>query len=505
LTTRYMRTMRIKHGISILLIVVLLIVSWYQILRQSLIGGDGGFQYFIHPFFTGDGGLPLVLFRPDAGARLLYELVVRIFGDNIVPFQYIALIGLIVVCISFYFLVYQLTSNKPIALLSTILFGVNFTTTFEMVAIGSFAFFAQRMIQLVPQFISLVCFDRSVRGKNRFLAFFSILFFILAFLLAQYSMLFVPFFFLYLFSLLIAKKHPVSAPIGFSLLFVFAVVSYVLLFWLAKMTPEPPYSGSVNLALFWTHYGVTIPSQLLRQLTILTIPDSIIRYGTSLLQRSYNDGIVYLYLPVLGLYAVIGAYLYRKETSLRSVMLSCLLYFPVIFFLNLFIRGDEVTKIYTSSRYLHLASISFSIFWGIFLFVLVKSSFAGKILGTVIILLWIIYNTVAIRAEIQKEFYQHIAVKKSLEFVKSLAPYYQTDSIVIVPSPLSYYGSYFAQMFYGKDKTVFAPYFSDWANTLPRPFDPNRDFIFDYDSNKSTVTDRTNEYKSIIAERTTRP
>jgi len=224
-----------------------------------------------------------------------------------------------------------------------------------------------------------------------------------------------------------------------------------------------------------------------------------------MVDRSYNDGIVLFYIPVILLYLGSAILLWKRESILRAIIFTSLTFLPVIFVLNLLMRGDEVTKIYTSSRYLHLAGVSFSIFWAIASYSMIKRGLLGSLFVGVLLIWWMLNNIGSIWKEIDKEAYQHIAVKKSLQYVRNLAPTFSTDSIIIVPSELGYYGSYYVQIFYGKEKTAIYPYFSNWANELLRPFDLKKDVILEYDLERETIIDRTEQYREIIAERTAEP
>src|SRR3989344_7118001 len=218
-----------KYVLPIIFIWLLTGAAWFKILNQTLIG-EGGYYNYIHRFFSGHDGFPLSLFRYDAGARLIYDLVRSVFNDNLLPFQYIMLLGVTLVGVCFYFLVYELTHRRGIAGIAAILFSINFSTVFEMIAIGNFQFFGQRVAQLVPEFFSFLFFVRSMKRKSVTLGVLSLIFLAIALLFAQYGIFFVPFYIIYAIAFVTIEKNDRSRKAfaliltGFSILVSYGVL-----------------------------------------------------------------------------------------------------------------------------------------------------------------------------------------------------------------------------------------------------------------------------------------
>lgn len=489
-----------KHLLPIVILLTLGFIAWHKILNQVIMG-EGGFYNYIHGFFFGTGFFPYSLFRHDAGARIIYDIVRVLFGDNVLPLQYIMLIGLLCLSVVFYAVVFEITKSKVVAFVSGILFTVNFSTVFEMIAIGNVQFFAQRVLQLIPEGLSFFFFVRFIRTKNIFHAISSLFLYIVAVLTAHYAFFFTPLYFSYAIALLF--RYPRTsvhwAHVGFMLMLYVAIS--LLIMQLSIKIGRGSVVQTVNLFTFLSRESPVIPYQVFRQLTILTVPDLIIRSSMRQWNLPYDQVIQRYFVPVFLSYLSMLFIVWKRQKQWRAAIVMCLLFLPTVFILNLFMRGDEVTKIYTSSRYLHVASIGFSLFWGIAASTFLVKSQRSRLIVSLLLLLWTTYNIRAIWTEIDKEMYLHDAVKTSLQYVKKLSSTLSDDSIVVTPSVLGYYGTYFFDIFYGREQIKFTPYYSDWPNEMPRPFDPSKDFIIDYDYSAHEVRDRTNEYRDIIRSR----
>lgn len=116
-------------------------------------------------------------------------------------------------------------------------------------------------------------------------------------------------------------------------------------------------------------------------------------------------------------------------------------------------------------------------------------------------LFYIVINIRSVWVYIDQDYYLHKASKASFNYIRSIKSKLGDDSIVIVPNIIGYYGARFSQTYYGKTHTIFTPFFSNWANELPRQFDPKKDVIIEYDYKEQVVRDRSNEYADIISQR----
>lgn len=495
-----------KNIISILVIVILMVISWYKILSLTFTGE--GYYYF----FFGLKENPN-FFRYDIGASLLFDLLEPIFRDNFFPFQLLLLFSFVVIVTLFYFVVYKMTERKMIALFSAILFGLNYNTVFEMIGTGAYQNFVQRVLFLLILFSSFILFLKFLKNQKIFFYLLSLILAIVGVGLAHFNFFYVLFLMAFILGFLLTKKMSYRKILFISfcslIYFItsFLIVNIPVIFKMNNLVPSEGF-----FSYFFNNIA-QITVQFFRQLTILSIPEVIFRQLFSIFNISYiefiyrSQGIQYLYLPIFLLYLLTGIFLYKKEKKLRPAIFASLLFLPLIHVFNMYMRGDKIVFLEPGNRYLFVPGMAYSVFWAIFLTVFSEISSKTKMIGYSILTFWIIMQIFAINNQFQKELSTHVTTKKIISYFKNdLSSKLKDDSIVVTPYIMGNWGSWYINMFYGRKDTVFIPRMTpeiEWREelkrgTLKRSFDPKKDFIIYYDENSQTVIDITKDYKSII-------
>ncbi len=479
-----------QHTTNCIIIFFVIILAWNRILGQTFLG-EGNY-YFFHRFLENG-----ILFGYDLGARLLFDVLTPIFRDNYFLYQLFALTSFSFIAVLFYFFVNEFTKRKDIAFVATILFGVNYTTSFEMLATGAYQNFSQRIFFLIPLLLSFTFFYKSKDGKSKYYL-PSLLLCSLSLLLAQYNIFLLAFLVAYtMASILIKSKRNkrIIQELFWILPFILVGVFIVYL---------PVFLGGSNFisGTNFFYYTISQYQQVIfhsfRQLVFLTVPEGLLNIFVGISDPLYKQGMQHLFIPIFFIYAVTGIFLYKKDKALRVPIITCLLFLPAVFVLNMFTRSDNVDHLGSGSRYLLVPSIGFAIFWAIF-FAYIAKKFNKNTLY-VFIIIWVLFQVNTINSKISKEEYNYIAIKKITAYLKNISSTLSRDSIVIVPNVLGEYGAGVSNMYYGKEKTLFLPFYDkiDWLDQYGRPFDPNKDIILTYNSEKQSIVDRTKDYKSII-------
>ncbi len=480
-----------KHLLFIVGIIVGTILIWHKVLGQSLMGE--GYYYFIHGFGYGPllGMLQEIFVSYDAGAKLLFDFFRIVFKDNIFLYQLFLLLSVVFINIFFYLFVFALSEAWIIAFVAGILFSVNFVG-FEMFALGNYQWFAQRALSFVFLFPSITFLTLFLKERShKYLLYtLSLILYTLSFILFHFSLFFSPYFFC-IFAVFFFKNKP---SIRRFIRSIFLALPFLIVPFIILRSGNDPVT-KISLLTFFQHYGRDMIPAFMQQTSILTIPESILVYFSKLWKLSHGAAAIKLFYPTIIFYLLTLYWLYKRKSKFFLLSLLSFVYFPVVFFMNLYTRWEMTVNLGSGSRYLYVPTAAFAIYWGIVLATLFQKK---KIVIVIILGIWSIMQIQSISKTFAIDDDKHLAARKSLQYVKYLAPKLQSDSIVIVPSVLSYYGSNFAQVFYGKEHTKFAPMFSNWANELPRAFDPKKDFILDYDVNNQVVLDRTADYQSII-------
>lgn len=481
-----------NHKLNLFVIGFLIIISWYKIIFTTFTGE--GYYYFPNGFFNQK--FPHI-FNYDEGARLLFDIFKVTFRDNIFFYHLFLLVILIVLGFVFYFMVHKLTDNKNISLISSILFTIN-GSLFEFLGMGAYQAFAQRIVWFPLLFGSFTFYIQFFKTEKYKYYIYSIVLYTCAMYLAEFSMFFLPFYLTYIISFCIwERKFSRKHLINISLTLSYAIVTFII-FYLDKTIGGISYGSSNFIEFLFTKTGEII-DLILRQLVILTVPSQIAHALLSNAhQGEYFEKMRYfLYGPVLLLYLGSLWLVLKRSKNLRIIALSSLIFIPIVFILNIFVREEYMLVYEDGSRYMFVPSIGFAIFWGIFIYTFCRRTFLK--IGTAILLLYLVFNIGTISAGIERYEPRFKGTKISLKYIKSISHKFSDDSIIIIPSVLGDYGPDFVRYFYARKNNFIAPYFRDWQNEIKRPIDPKKDFILNYDYNKGLIdeTDKFNE----IAER----
>ncbi len=502
-TTMAEEIMRLKNHLPLALIIFLTILTWYRVLGQSLMGE--GFFYFRNSF----GPMPAEVFVKeflssyDAGAKLLFALFKVSFGDRVFLYQLFLLTSTMLINIFFYFLVLSLTEIGLLSLFATVLFTVNYNG-FEMLAIGNYQFFVQRSLSLIFLFPSFIFFIRFLRGGSQAKKAYtvSLMLYTFSFLLFHFSLFFAIFFATYF--LAFWWKERWQARVFWRkvlLLIPFALIPYVLL----ARGQGQSILGNVTLLSFLQQHSFSILPQILQQSVLLVVPEEIVSGLARIWSLSKWATLTRLQFPVITLVlAALWLLFWQKNKQLLTAVFASLLYLPLALFLNLYLRWELTYNLESGSRYLYVPSAISSLFMAIVIWSIFSSRpKLRQVSILLIIIFWSVLNLRSVTREFDKQAYQHEAAKKTLAYVKSIKGRFAEDSIVVLPNIIGYHGANFVQLFYGKSRTTMMPKFALDVGPLPRQFDPNKDFIIDYDYKAKTVRDVTDGYRSVIPQKPT--
>ncbi len=490
-----------RHILFILTLMVVTATAWYKILFQMFLGE--GYYYFGRSFFR-DLSLADKIVRYDKGTFLLFEILSSLFRDNIFWYQLFALITLLALGVFLYFLVYEISGKKLIAFIAALLFGVSYNGNFQMFAIGNYQFFVQRVVfflLLIPSAIFLIRFLRSKKEKHFFM---SVFFYSVSLYLSKFSIFFLPFIINYLLLFMLLSVR--TAREKFNLVirtFYYLIPTIVFLRLEAKWGSSFLLQDKSFFTFLNTERNIIV-EELQRQLTSLLIPPQVINFLLDFLQsQSLKNTIESLYIPTLIILIGVIVYSLKKNTIGRVAIISAALFIPMVFILNIFTRGnDYIGRMVPGNRYLFVPLIGASLIFSFFFHSLL--SYRSIILKSVAIftIIFLVYlNILATWKQIDSAFYDHLAAKKSIEFVKQLSPKFASDSFIIVPSIMGRFGVNFLQIYFGKENTMFTPFFAGWDQDMKRPFDPKKDYILKYDYKKREAINITSNYEEIFKQR----
>jgi len=484
-----------KHFLSLLFLLGLIILVWHKVLNLSITGE--GYWYFLNGF---EGGA--LALRFDVGAEIIMGILEYVFKDNILLYQGFILVVWIAICLLFYFFVFELTDNKKIAIIASILFSINFGTTYEMLGMGAYQNFLQRvlfLILLLPSFIFFVKFYKTQKFKYSFL---SLSFFIIAILSAHFNVFFLPFILAYIGSLLILEKKSRKKTVLLAIHALFFISISMIIIYSALLLGVASYIKGPGFISFLFNNTTSIFYHSFRQLIYLTIPFNAVSGILFSFDENWKHNMQPLYILVSLFYIFAFIYSFKKVKKLRALLLASFLFLPASFVLNMYMRAENVQYLESGSRYLFVPSMGFSIFFGIFLYAISNIN-KLKAITYMAILCWCLIQVTVVWQEIDKDYYKHLAIKKSIAHIKEISPTLLPHSYVLTPSIVGPWGAAFCKKYYGKQDITYiamgAPEIT-WEKSFGRVFNPKQDIIFNYDYQKEQIVDRTKEYKKIIIE-----
>lgn len=484
--------MTLKKNLFLLVILFILIIfAWHKIIFQSFLGES--YMYFLME--TGE------IFRFDSGGLFLISFLTPLFKDNFMLYQYLCLFTAATLGVMFYWVVYELTDKKFIAFASVLFFSINYGSNFEMLANGDYGVFLQRVLFFVMLFPSFAFFIKFIKTKKELYFLFSLLLYSLAILFARFNLFFLPFYFTYIAGVFIFKKYSLREFLSLSLHSLLFVVIALIIMYYSRFTTAA-YLNNINIFSYVSNNTRFILYNDARQLTLLTIPDNLLKQILLNIDISLIDRLNYFFIPVVSIYLIVLLYVLKFEKSLRPVIIASALFSPIIFTLNMFMRGEEVQYVGYGSRYFFVPAISFAIFWAIFLYSLKKNKYL-KPFVLAFLFFWVVIQINLINQAIDKDFYKHIAVKKSLEEVKKFAKTMQPGSYLVVPAPMGNWSAYFAQKFYAPKGVLIIgrpEKLIKWDEKSFGQFNPKKDIILNYSYQTEEISNATRDYKNLLVE-----
>lgn len=478
-----------SHIFFVLSILVASIFSWYKVLFTIFTGE--GTMYFSYNYLDQQFKLGY-----QQGAVLLSNILIAIFRDNIFLYNIFLLSVVAIIGIFFYYVVYKATNSKQIAFISSIIFNTNSWIFFEFYGQGWYNRWLERPIWFLFIFPSFYFYIEYIQNRKIKVLLLSLILYMLGVYLGEYTILFLPMFIFYIIGLHIFKinfkgikiKKEDLKDIFIPLPFIIYSITLIFLSNLDRDT-YLLLKNSTSFSFFSTPI-LDIIDLVLKQLVLLTIPSQFIPI-TKLMH-----GIKEFYVPVLASYLIAFFVMYKKK-KYRAIVIASLFFIAISLVLNVVIRQAVIRSMPDGYRYLFIASIGYSIFWGIFLYSLFNKWFLKPII-ILSLIWWVLTNRSLINVRIDDKYESFRAVRTSLAYIKSFSPRLHNDSIVIVPMQLSW-GASFAQLVYGKDTMLFLDRWVPAAMEykMKRTFDQKKDFILRYDKKLGKVIDETKNYKEI--------
>lgn len=462
-----------------------------------MIRGDG-YVYLTQSFREGYiSSLPIRLLSIDVSPALLSWPLVKNFGLNISLYYTVALGFMLVIAVLFYFLVLVLLKNRVIAFITTLIFATNYIGQWEMYASHMYAFFMERiplMLLLIPSLALLHLFLEKKRMKY-YLA--SLGLFFLGIGLAHWGVIFSATYFFYSFfwRIFSSKEDVVKKVIGGVLI----GSPYLLISGLFVGLQFWKYGGygpgwTLTDFLFHPgkyHYFENIVRQLVYWSEFPVILMGLKRFLGYLLEAQIvkplysGDPFTLLNVPnaklitswVVIIYVLVFAYLYRRLSKFRVLLLTIIMGTATIFFLNAYFGQYVIATQAGVNRYLYLPTYLLSFFWGLAFYGLFwyQNKIARRFIGVLLVIIYLGMNYFLIDRTYVGNAEYLLPTKTIYSSIINEFPNWEKGTVVVI-SPVKYFGSYEVQ-FINEQLGKGTVRFFDENEFLDKQFDKNTKII----------------------------
>lgn len=421
-------------NIGIYLVILLTLFIWHRLLGQALLGE--GPYYFSEPWNTEifrHGYFP-IFDRYDVQTLLFFRLVGDVAKMNMGFYMGFLLLGITLVNCGLYLWVREVTKSTVAGVISSALFIANFIGSFQIIAIGVYPYFIQRVPQFALAFASLVLLSKFLNTKKVKYYVFSLLLIAIGMFLAHYTLLIFPVFLLYvgaycLFEGSFSIKRCVQ---GFAYMLPFMALGYFVYYL------ESGKGTGEFTQLIFEEPGIA--SKVLSKLTIMTFPRETILFISKALSgwvtggvESYIESIAALSSLVGALYLAVASYIFVKYKKYRTFLFTVFLSIPVSLIMALYLRVSILNET-GSNRYLYVPSMFVSAFWGLAFYILMKKKTIFKILIPVLLIFYVLFERNLILQNFDATQPKHDLVHAAIFFLQTERGSLPDNSIVMFPT-----------------------------------------------------------------------
>lgn len=468
-----MKTKR-DGSIVYLSIASIIILVWHKVLNQTFLG-EGYFYFEKKLYLLKAWELPN-LNDYDNFAKLFFQIVSPIFRDNLIFYLSIEIVIVVVFFWIFFAVIKYVTKDNFIAFISTVFLSTNYLALFEYIGAGNYQRFIQRFPNLIPALISFLFLWKFIYLKRARYLVLSLFFYVIAILMGHFSALILPLFVIFPTIQLFGNK------IDFKKVLSNIIVCSIFVITTISLTSHSYQKPKYNIVDF-LYTQENLIQKVFYQIPVVTVPLDLIKYiGTNLpvpISEPYTPIIKFLLIPCIVFYIIGGAIVFKKLPKLGVLYLTFFLSMISVMFTYLYTDTRlNVLKYFGQDRYYLLSSLFATILWAMILKAFfIKNKKLLIFTTTIIISLFIYYNTMHIWNHMESIQYKSEMNKELISYINENQYKYSKDSIIITPSYLHWPMPMIVR-FSDKGITTDLP-FENWQKVLWE----NKANIFVYDYN----------------------
>jgi hypothetical protein len=416
------------------LLLVLFSILWRQLTKSVMVGEM--FCYFI-PVYTSLLWKPIFFTGYETFGILFGSIFVSIFHYHWSAFFWIQFIDIAIINVIFYIMVKIFTKNRFIAFFSALIFSSQYFGHWDMYYQNEPYFLERAFINIPALLTSFLFLHLFLEKKLKKYFIISIVIYFLGQGLSHFGTLFTLPFVIYpiFFRFFNEKKKKILRALAIA----FPYLLITVFFYSIQQITEADFRSTANGSFL--HYILNpqiyrYPEQILRQLAYWSQYPLVLKgFGSRSIftYRDIND--FNIFTPVVALvYIILFVFIYKKLPKFRALSLTILLGTASSFFLNTYVGSYKVFDSYGSNRYLYHPTILLSIFWGLFLWILVKSRNKILIFITIFILgSYYVLNWMLISKAFQQRFENSDPIRKVYDYIVQKRNSLADNTLVVLP------------------------------------------------------------------------
>jgi len=429
--------MKSARRIDIIYLTILLIISAYvwRFIPQQVIRGDG-FMYFISEklqeffsrefFYTGF----------ELSAMTLGWVFSNLYGINISWYWWTAYIVMLLTNVLFFWFAKTLLKKSFLAFLASLLFALNYFGNWGMYSTHCYCFILERIYPVLFLLPSAVYLHRFLERRNSKDLKLSMLFYFIGLGIGHWSLFITAFFLLYPISWTIFQRHSADRVKDFILGVTYLGIT--IFFVLIQRIHESVFQLKWSFLDFILHPEVSLwPEKVIRQFVHWT------QYPV-LLQGDFQIGMVSK-IPnavanaavtpyIVFLYILVFFIIFRVLPHRRALLMTTFVGVICIFFINAFFGQYDVLFQPGSNRYLYYPNMLLSLFWVLFIEVLIIGrSRVLKGIAIILVIGYVLINVTLIKESYTDSMGYNLWTKRVYEYIQAYALSAPRNTLIVAP------------------------------------------------------------------------
>lgn len=426
--------MRLPRSTFFLALLLAISAYTWRLLPEQVIRGDG-FVYLITKTQKEFFGRDFFYTGFELSAVSFGWLFSRAYGINISWYWWTAYFVMLATHALFYTLAITIFKKPILAFVASVIFALNYFGNWSMYSSHCYCFFLERIIPTIFLLPAAVYLHRFLENRIRWEGIFSIILYFLGIGLGHWSVFIAALFFFYPVCWALFHRR---GRVG-NWLLAGAFFAITIFFVLVQQIHESGFGPNWSAIDFFFHPEVYLwPQKIIRQFVYWTQYPLVLRhvYDLGRLQPDTIDlPVVEAMTPYIVTTYIFASYMiFRFLPKYRALLLTTIIGSASIFFLNAFFGQFDVLYQPGANRYLYYPTMLLSLFWTLFIAVIIKER--GKLLKAIIgiFFIGILLTNIALVHESYIESMGHNAwTKKIYEYIKLQAPYLEYGTLIVAP------------------------------------------------------------------------